>query len=179
VEILTQQKTKKPEGRNTVKKPFRKLAAAAVLAGSLAACTTDVNVNLIPYIPAGDGGAGACLTASDTSVDMVGECQESKDNEMRTGEMVIVGNAGFQLSDVVDSGATKAARFTPIDGADECASGSSEDILAGETRVLTVNGEQYRVAVSSIEYDTVGPKVMVSVTPDCYQEPDGGAGGSD
>jgi hypothetical protein len=113
------------------------------------------------------------------SVDLVGECDSSLDNEMRVGELVIVGNAGFQLSDVVDSGATKAARITPIDGANECASGNSEDILAGNTHVITVNGEQFSVEVAAIEYDSVGAKVTMSVVPSCFQELDAGSGGSD
>lgn len=177
--MTEQKKTRKPEGGEGKRRPFRKLGAAAVLAGSLAfACTPDVNINLIPYTPGGDGGAGPCLSASEGTVDMASECEQSLDNEMRSGDMIIVGNAGFQLSDVVDSGATKAARITPIDGADECAAGSSEDILAGNTHVITVSGRQYSVEVSAIEYDSVGAKVTVSVTPGCYEEPDAGAGGS-
>ncbi len=172
---MTEQKTtRKPEGN--LKKPFKKLAAAAVLAGGLAAaCAPDVSINLIPYTPGGDGGAGACLSIRDGSTSKVNECEQSEDTEMRTGEMVVVGNAAFQLAGVVDSGATKAARITPIDGANECSAGNSEDILAGNTNVLTVNGVQYSVEVSAIEYDSVGAKVTVSVTPSCHQEPDLGA----
>ena len=183
--MAEQRTTKKPEGKEQKRRPFRKLASTAVLVAGMtlgvasAKCTPDVNINLIPYTPGGDGGAGACLSASDMSVDLVGECETSLDNEMRVGEMVIFGNAGFQLSNVVDSGATKAARITPIDGASECEAGSSEDVLAGNTVVVTVNGEQYSVEVSAIEYDSVGAKVTVSVVPGCYQEPDAGAGGSD
>jgi hypothetical protein len=161
-------RTERVDKKDGKKRPFDKLKAAAVLAAALAgtASCVDVKVTAIPYEV--DGGI-TCL-ADDGNVQRVGECEMTEEQELRTGNVLIAGAVGFELTEVVDSNSTKAAKVTPINGWNDCQTEEPVEIFAGETRVVTVNDEQYSVSVSSIEYDADGAKVTMSAAHNCDED---------
>lgn len=171
----------KTKGKDEKGKPGRRaLAAAAVLAATTFGGCGDWIVNNIPYVAdsGADGGAGACLE-NENVVQQVGACEVASSESMVAGDVLVLGEtSGIKLSTFVDVDLTKGAYVDAIDAEQECASVDNDTLLSGEVGVMSINGEGYSVSVGTIEYGPDGLRATMTVTPDCYQESDGGAGGA-
>jgi len=160
--------------RGQVKKALAKAAvlAAGIMLGTttVAACTPEYNINLIPY--GQDSGPDAnnnCLQDNDAVLVAVEACEMISEPSVREGDILVVGTAGIEANMVVDVGSTKGIRVNGLDENAGCEVVDTQDIVPGETRVITVDGEQHQVELGSLEYDSVGARLEMTVTPGCYE----------
>jgi hypothetical protein len=156
--------------KSAKKSPVRKAFAGVVLtAGIMLGCSPEYNVNLIPYGQDSGTNPDNCLQDNERVIVEVEACGMVSEPSVREGDILVIGTAGIEASIIVDVGTTKGLRVNGLDENAGCEVVDTQDILPGETRVITVDGEQHQVELVSLEYDSVGAKLAVTVTPDCYE----------
>ncbi len=159
--------------KGQVKKALAKAAvlAAGIMLGTtaVAACSPEYNITLIPYEEDAGVNPENCLQNNDAVLVAVEACNMISEPEVREGDILVIGTAGIEASMVVDVGSTKGIRVNGLDEEAGCTVVDTQDIVPGETRVVTVGGELHQVELVSLEYDSVGARMEMNVTPGCYE----------
>lgn len=159
--------------KGLVKKAFTKAAvlATGIMLGStaVAACSPEYTVNLIPYAEDSGTNPDNCLPNNEAVIVEVEACNMVSEPSVREGDILVIGDVGIEASMIVDVGTTKGLRVNGLNGNEGCLVEDTQDILPGETRILTVDGVEHQVEVASLGYDSVGARLAVTVTPDCYE----------
>ncbi len=159
--------------KSSVRKAITKAAvlAAGIMIGTsaVAACNPEYTVNLIPYTEDSGVNPDNCLPNNEAVIVEVEACSMVSEPSVREGDILVIGDVGIEANSVVDVDTTRALRVNGLNGNEGCIVEDTQDILPGETRILTVDGVEHQVEVASLEYDSVGAKLAVTVTPDCYE----------
>lgn len=152
---------RKPESREQKKRPFRKLAVAALLT---AGCTEVSNEPYL-YRPEDVAGPGQCFV----NERRVLECETISSDNVRIGDTLAVGDMGFKVISVDDVDDTKAVRVHAMRKDDvNCTVLNSGRIKPGETTVLAIDNQPYQVEiVDPLYYDGAGPSITMRVVPNC------------
>jgi len=147
------------------KKPFTRLAAAALLTGAMG-CTMETDKPHLYNIDAA-AGPGQCFI----NEVRVRECEMVSSEDVRISDTLAIATVGFKVITVEDVDQTKSVVVHAMEKHDmECAVLDSTSIKPGETKVLSVDNHPYDVRIEpNLFYDGSGANITMSVTPDCYE----------
>ncbi len=148
-------------------------AIATALAAAALSCGPDVTVNVKPYEPGTGGTAGQSGSQSGEGGESSAVCSVAPSNcESRSvvfrdpqqgSDTQDVEGVSYHLDGVRDRGNTKTATFL----VSACGQEYEYEFNVGQEQTLVVEDALHVVSARPIEYDEIGLKVTLDVTPLC------------